>query len=153
MNSTDLRPRRWLLVVVAAAAAFVAVRGFMAWSDWSDTDKTSPTLATPSLAARTVDAGAVTVKIRPRQLDDEAATFAVTFDTHSVGLDLDVAHHARLVVGLATWTPATWTGDGPGGHHREGELRFSPDGPAEGTATLTIDGLPKPVAVSWDLGG
>jgi len=48
-------------------------------------------------------------------------------------------------------TDPTWTGDGPGGHHRSGALRFNPAGAAHGTAQLTIDGLDQPVTVAWPL--
>lgn len=148
------RSRLWL-VVAATAVAFLAVRGLVAWFDWRDTGASPANTPAPasSLPARTVEAGAVSVKLQPLRLDAGGATFKVSFDTHSVALDLDVARQARLVVGTTTWPVAGWSGDGPGGHHREGELRFSPGGPANGTATLSIAGLPKPVTASWTLEG
>lgn len=111
------------------------------------------TSATPTsvLPARTVDAGAVEVKITPTRLDATGATFAITFDTHSVDLSLDPASSAALDVDGTAWPVYGWTGAGPGGHHREGELRFNPQGPASGTARLTISGLPEPVEASWAL--
>lgn len=104
------------------------------------------------LAPRTVEAGAVTVKVTPVRIDDRGASFEVAFDTHSVDLDLDVAGAATLTVGGAPWSSATWDGaGGPDGHHREGMLRFDPAGAATGTVELTIDGLPAPVQASWTL--
>ena len=94
----------------------------------------------------------MTVKVQPRQLDVGGAVFKISFDTHSVDLDQDLTRQARLVVGGTTWPIAGWSGDGPGGHHREGELRFTAAGPATGTATLSIDGLPAAVTATWDIG-
>ncbi len=56
------------------------------------------------------------------------------------------------VSGVA-WPVESWSGDGPGGHHREGELRFGSGGAATGTARLALPGFPEPVEVTWDLGG
>ena len=144
------RTRIWL-GVAAAAAALLAVRGVGTWIDWRDTTptKTSPA---PALPIRTVSAGAVTVKVEPRAVNTAGAVFKVSFDSHSEALDLDVARGATLVVGDVAWPVGGWSGPGPGGHHREGELRFSPAGPAKGTATLTITGLSKPVTAAWDIG-
>lgn len=150
---TGRRSRLWLLLV-AAAVLFAVVRGVVAWLDWRDngTSATSAGAPTSSLPARTVEAGAVTVKVQPRQLDADGAVLKVSFDTHSVDLDQDLARQARLTVGDTTWPVASWSGDGPGGHHREGELRFTAAGTAKGTATLSIDGLPEAVTATWDLG-
>lgn len=105
-----------------------------------------------ALETKTLEAGAVTVKIDPVRLDPAAAEFKVTFDTHSVELGLDVARNSTLTVGTTPWSGATWSGDGPSGHHREGTLRFSAAGPAKGGVVLSIGGLPAPVTASWSLG-
>lgn len=152
--NTGRRSRLWLLLVVGAVA-FLALRGAVAWLDWRDTGSSATDTGVPSssLPVRTVEAGAVTVKVQPRQLDVGGAVFKISFDTHSVDLDQDLTRQARLVVGGTTWPIAGWSGDGPGGHHREGELRFTAAGTAAGTATLSIDGLPEPVTATWDVGG
>lgn len=106
---------------------------------------------TNTLPRRTVEAGAVTVEITPREITADGASFTIVFDTHSVDLDLDVAGTARLVVGGDEWTAATWDGAGPGGHHREGTLGFDAAGEPSGEAVLTIEGLPEPVQATWDL--
>lgn len=74
-------------------------------------------------------------------------------DTHSVEPDADLAASAVLEVDGVGWPVVEWSGDGPGGHHRSGELRFDSGGPARGAARLTITGFADPVEVSWDLGG
>jgi hypothetical protein len=58
---------------------------------------------------------------------------------------------AELDVGGIAWPVTGWNGDGPSGHHREGQLRFDAAGTATGTARLVLVGFPEPVAVSWEL--
>jgi hypothetical protein len=127
--------------VVAGAVAFVATR--------DGDDSASSASAGSSLATRTQDAGEVTVKATLRQLDGAGAVAHLVFDTHAVELDLDVAAGATLTVDGAAWPTSGWEGDGPGGHHREGELRFEAAGPAEGDAVLSIDGLSEPLTFRW----
>lgn len=148
------RTRLWLALAAVATAALV-VWGADAWLDGRDTGPatTSGRLSNAALPTRTVEAGAVTVKLEPSQIDGAGAVIKMTFDTHSGALDLDVARVSRLVVGGTAWPMVGWSGAGPGGHHREGELRFSAGGPATGTATLTVEGLPKPVTATWEVGG
>ena len=131
-------------VVVAAGAVFLVTRS-------DDHDPSIDTKAS-GLESRTVTAGEVDVKIEPLQLDDGGAAFKIILDTHSVELDADLTR-ARLDVDGRAWSVDGWSGDGPSGHHREGELRFRPAGAATGTATLTILELPKPVEASWELDG
>jgi len=91
------------------------------------------------------------VKVEPNGIDDDGADIKLIFDTHTVELDFDLPDAAHLVVDGVEWTGARWDGDGPSGHHREGRITFEPAGPARGEAVLTIDELPEPVEVSWDL--
>ena len=148
--ATGRRSRLWLLFAVAVVA-FLAIRGVIAWQDTGDNASPVKTGASPSpLPARTIDAGEVTVKIQPRQLDAKGAVFEIVFDTHSADLDQDLVRQTRLTVDGISWPVAAWSGDGPGGHHREGNLRFRTGGPPTGRATLSIDGLPKPVTATWE---
>jgi hypothetical protein len=113
--------------------------------------------ASPSAASllpvRSVGAGAVEVKITPTALDSSGAEFTIVLDTHSADLSLDLTTSSQLDVDGTAWAVDGWTGDGPGGHHRAGQLRFTAKGSAQGTATLRISGLPEPVEATWDLGG
>jgi hypothetical protein len=93
----------------------------------------------------------VTVTITPTRIDATGAEFAVAFDTHSVDLDLDVAANAALTVDGTDWTDPSWDGAAPGGHHREGTIRFTASGPARGDAVLTIRGLDELVTATWTL--
>lgn len=109
--------------------------------------------ATGGFPARTVMAGSVQVLITPVQLDDKGAVFDISMETHSGDLGSDLDRTARLEVNGTAWLGASWVGDPPGGHHREGSLSFQPGGPASGTAVLTIGGFPGPVEASWTLDG
>lgn len=148
--------RRFLIVVAVLGLALFAV----ACGSDSTTSSSPPASeqstqvpASSALATKTVEAGAVTVKIDPVRVDAAGAEFKVSFDTHSVDLDFDVSRNATLTVAGAPWPGATWSGDGPDGHHRAGTIRFGPGGPAQGAAELSLGGLPVPVSATWTLGG
>ena len=107
--------------------------------------------AGPSDITSTQESEGVTVVASLRELNGDGAAALVVFDTHSIELDLDIADGATLTVDGVAWPTETWDGDGPSGHHREGELRFSAAGPARGEAILTITGLPEPVTFRWPI--
>lgn len=154
-----MRPRAGLLTLAIVA---VAVAGLaLALRDRGGVEPIDPGPGSPASVPaadapfayplRSVQAGPVLVSIRPLRFDGSGAAFEIGLETHSVDLSVDLAGAARLEVAGAVWPGATWEGDPPGGHHRSGELRFPAAGPAEGTAVLTIDGLPRPVEASWDV--
>jgi len=63
-------------------------------------------------------------------LSDEQWQFEVPLNTHSIGLSQDMLQITELIDSLGNlYKPITWEGDGPGGHHREGVLIFSPFNP------------------------
>lgn len=113
--------------------------------------QSSSVSSAPGLAPRTVNAGSVEVTITPVRVDDSGAAFQIKFDTHSGDLGLDVPAASRLVVDGKEWGGANWVGDPPGGHHRQGELRFKAGGRAQGEVRLTLSGLPAAVEASWTL--
>lgn len=131
-----------VIVVLVGGGLLLATRGG---------DDASPSANDTGLEAQSTSAEEIDIDIAPRQLDDQGAVFAVTLDTHSVELDMDLTEATLEVAGTA-WPVAGWDGDGPSGHHREGELRFEAAGPATGTARLVLAGFSEPVEVSWELG-
>jgi len=137
--------RRLIPIAVAIAVLITGAIAVAATRDGGAGDDAP----TSRFATRTADAGEVTVEATLRRLDDTGAVAAIVFDTHTVELDLDVAAGATLTVGGVAWPTEAWDGDGPGGHHREGELRFTPTGPADGDAVLTIGGLDEEVTFRW----
>lgn len=141
-----MRPR---MIPIAVAVVIVAALGVAAVTR-GDGDDASPA-RTSALAAKTVTAGEITVRLEPHHLDASGAEFAVTLDTHSEELDMDLVAGARLIVDDTEWPATAWDGDGPSGHHREGRLRFDAAGSAAGPVEMTLDGFPEPVAAQWTL--
>lgn len=83
--------------------------------------------AAAELGARSSSAAGVSVKVTPKDVSPQAAvwTFAVVLDTHSQDLRDDLAKTAALVDARGgRHAPLAWEGAAPGGHHREGVLRF-----------------------------
>ena len=137
--------RRSLIILVLGIAIVVAAVLFARSGDHD------PTLPQESgLQNRSVSAGEVDIKIEPRRLDDQSAVFAITLNTHAVELAMDL-DAADLEVDGISWPVAGWKGDGPSGHHREGDLRFETAGKAVGTAWLALVGSAEPVEVTWEL--
>jgi len=101
------------------------------------------------LGTRTVQAGEVEVKMTALTLDVSGAAFKIEFNTHTVELSLDPASAARLTVNGTSADGATWDGQGPGGHHREGTLRFPAPIPSGASVELSITGLPQDANAAW----
>ena len=137
--------------VGVAVIAAIIVAAVVSRSGGGASKPTATATNAAALPSRTVTAGAVTVKVDPHHIDNAGAEFKVSFDTHSVDLGFDIPRAARLTVNGNSWAVGAWSGDGPGGHHRAGTLRFTSAGPATGEATLQISGLPKPVTAEWTL--
>src|SRR5688500_2837217 len=108
------------------------------------------------LETRTSTAGGVTVKVTPKVLSTGAPVweFAVVLDTHSQELSDDLVKAAAMVEpGGTRYAPVAWEGAAPGGHHREGVLRFQPIKPTPSSVELQIQ-RPKantPRVFRWDL--
>lgn len=93
------------------------------------------------LETRTSSAAGVTIKVTPKNVAPDAAAwvFAVALDTHSRDLSDDLVKSSVLLDARgARHAPIAWEGAPPGGHHREGVLRFKALGPAPGAFELQI---------------
>ena len=93
------------------------------------------------LETRTSSAAGVTIKVTPKNVAPDAAAwvFAVVLDTHSRDLSDDLVKSSVLLDARgARHAPIAWEGAPPGGHHREGVLRFKALGPAPGAFELQI---------------
>ena len=89
---------------------------------------TSPLSADRGLSPQRSDAGGVVVVVEPPNLDAENNTweFSVALNTHSVALDQDMAQVSILRDDRGEEHSAlAWEGAPPGGHHRQGLLRFA----------------------------
>lgn len=143
MLSTLSRPRGQVmlavvLVVLLAAGGTWWVRSRSAAAD---------PVADPG--TRTLTAGEVTVQITALSLDASGARFDVTVDTHSGDLDLDMARAGQLRINQQPAGPGSWSGSGPGGHHREGVLTYATAVPPGADVELRLSGLPQEVAATW----
>ena len=93
--------------------------------------------AAGNLPPQTSIQSGVTVKVTPRSLAGAEWEFEAVFDTHSGELKDDLLTAAVLVAdGRTPSSPTGWQGDGPGGHHRKGVLRFKP--PAASPASIEL---------------
>jgi len=87
-----------------------------------------PAAAAELGAQKSTDRG-VTVTVTPQNLSRGAKTwdFKVVLDTHSAELSDDLVKTTVLLDGTGgRYAPVAWDGAAPGGHHREGVLRFKP---------------------------
>lgn len=98
----------------------------------------------------------VTVSVIPQDLSPAAASwdFKVVLDTHSQDLNDDLLKSTVLVDNTGgRHTPTSWEGAAPGGHHREGLLKFKPWAPPPAQFELHISrpGEPKPRVYRWKI--
>jgi hypothetical protein len=111
-------------------------------------------IAAPPLTTLSSTESAVTVKATPRNLQGDVWEFDVVFDTHSQELKDDLMKSAVLIpAGGSSIGPMEWKGAPPGGHHREGVLRFKAVQPTPTSLELRIDraGESKPRSFNWSL--
>lgn len=101
-------------------------------------------------------AGGVTVAVTPQNLAANAKSweFKVVLDTHSGELNDDLVKTVTLRDDKgALHAPVKWEGAGPGGHHREGTLKFNTVTPAPAAIELRImrAGEAAPRSFRWQL--
>lgn len=140
-------------IAAALAITVLATATACAGGDRAGSSTSRDGAGGPRLATRTAAAGPVEAIVTPRRLDRQVAAFSIELDNHEVELDGDYAKTSSLVVNGVRWTNPTWSGGGPGGHHRSGTLTFTAAGPATGPVALHLGGLPAPVHLRWSLGG
>lgn len=112
--------------------------------------------ATAQIAPQKSVQGGVTVDVTPTEIGAGARewTFKVVLDTHSQELADDLVKTAVLVDGAGRETKALgWEGAAPGGHHREGVLRFAAIQPFPAAIELRISrsGEGAPRSFRWQL--
>lgn len=108
------------------------------------------------LSAQRSSAGGVTVAVTPQNLAASARSwdFKVVLDTHAGELNDDLVKTATLLDDKGSrYGPLKWEGAGPGGHHREGVLKFKPLSPTPATIELQIKraGEANPRSFRWQL--
>lgn len=100
------------------------------------------TVPTPTaLETKANNEGPATVSVRPTNIfqSNSEWDFEITLDTHSYGLSDDLMQAAELLDNQGNrYKPIAWEGDPPGGHHREGGLKFRAITPFPRSLTLII---------------
>jgi len=112
--------------------------------------------AAAELGVQKSSSGGVTVAVTPQNLVASAKSwdFKVVLDTHSGELNDDFVKTTTLLDDKGgRHVPVQWEGAGPGGHHREGVLKFKPVSPTPATVDLQIKrmGEANPRSFRWQL--
>ena len=111
----------------------------------ANTPMTKPTGSdwAAAMQPQTVEAANVTVRVTPVALKPgEAPVFALAMDTHSVDLVGDMLKMVVLRDDSGNeYAPTAWDGAGPGGHHREGKIKFAPLTTTPKSLTLVVKNL------------
>jgi len=110
-----------------------------------------PASAARRLPTKAAEVDGVTIEVSPRKVNVHGATIAISLDTHERELDTKLAQQSSLTVDGTAWPVIVYEGDPPGGHHREGTLRFRGAGRVSGSMRLVIKGLGRRVEFSWRL--
>ena len=136
-----------LTAITVVTGAWLSDNGGFGWTE---------AVAASHLAAQTSSARGVTVKVTPQNVAGDAKTwdFAVVLDTHSADLNDDLVKSSLLLDEAGRrYAPVAWDGAPPGGHHREGVLRFKPPLPPPQSIDLQITraGEDAPRSFRWQL--
>jgi hypothetical protein len=139
-----------MLAVIAVAV------GPLPWLGSNGDFGLNEAIAASDLAVQTSSARNVTVKVTPQNVANDANTwdFAIVLDTHSADLNDDLVKSSLLLDGAGgRHAPLAWDGAPPGGHHREGVLRFKPISPRPQAIELQISraGEDAPRSFRWQL--
>lgn len=121
------------IVVLAAAIPFVTTASLAI----------AQSSGNAALPARNSDEGGVQIVVKPENLGTGSGwTFGVTMNTHTKPLNDDMTKAASLVDDDGKrYSPLSWQGDKPGGHHRKGILRFPAPAKQPKAFELRIDGV------------
>ena len=93
----------------------------------------------------------VTVTLQNIQNAARTWAFEVTLETHSQSLSDDLSKSSVLMADGKQYTPLSWEGAAPGGHHRKGLLRFKAIVPRPQSLELQIrlTGETSPRSFKW----
>ena len=128
---------RWFSIPTAILALALVVP---AWSAEVATQKSS--------------ASGVTVSVTPDVGNAASWSFKVVLDTHSQDLNDDLLKTVALIgPDGKRHAPVAWEGAAPGGHHREGVLRFAAISPRPGSINLELQRVNEsaPRSFRWQL--
>lgn len=138
----------------------ITVAGLLIFSRLQSQEKSRQDVVSTNqnvLSTQTSSEGSVTVKATPIDISNgEQWRFNIVLDTHSDELSQELAEVISLRDDKGNlYKAVSWEGSPPGGHHREGELVFSPISPKPKSISLTvknIGGIAQRTFL-WELGG
>lgn len=129
-------------------ASLVLIVGFMAvlYSNNRRFDRSEEPqlLSQEELNTQTNSEGAVDIEVTPLDISKSSDTwkFEIAMNTHSVTLDQDLTKVSVLKDEKGKeYSPTSWEGAPPGGHHREGTLVFAPITSKSKELKLVIKGI------------
>lgn len=127
------------LILIITALFSIA---YFASRKQNESQKTSATSVTQkAFEPKTDSTGAITITVTPKELGKSVPSwdFEVVMDTHSENLDQDLTKISVLTDDMGNkFDPIAWEGDSPGGHHRQGVLKFTPIDPRPKSIELEI---------------
>lgn len=119
------------VVIAAFAIIVVAVSIFSGQTNVSTTSAvasgaTTKTTAPVASLTKTNTENGMTVAVTPKRNIDGSWDFSVVIDNHVVDVTQDMVAVSTLTdANGQVVSPQAWTGDPPGGHHRQGVLEFN----------------------------
>ncbi|HEX2831050.1 MAG TPA: hypothetical protein VHP37_32245 [Burkholderiales bacterium] len=128
---------RWFAVIAALLALAVA-----------------PAAMSGEVSTQKSSANGVTVAVTPNIEGTSTWSFKIVLDTHSQDLSDDLVKTSAMIgPDGKRYAPLAWDGAAPGGHHREGVLRFAAVAPRPASIDLEIRRAsePAPRVFTWQM--
>jgi hypothetical protein len=138
------RYKRFKFLALLISACLITVIAAACGTEEEAQREPEPEMMITDLPAQSSQSGQVTVSVTPRDLSPGASewVFDITVDSHGPELSEDLAAAAVIVDETgAELAVSSYSGDGPGGHHRQGELHFQPLKPTPTSITLKVRGV------------
>lgn len=121
---------------------YIAIIGITVFAAAILTMLKTPNQPKVNLGPQTNKEGAVVITITPMTQAGNRWDFKIALDTHSEELTADLTKTTILIdENGREYMPISWEGDLPGGHHREGVLKFGPISQTSKTIELIIRGI------------
>lgn len=142
---------RYTAVIIIIIIVIITIS--LAWNYLRDISTTENKTVFES---QTSEADGVVITVKPLFSVDEKTSFwnfQLTLDTHSTELSEDLTAASLLLDETGrTYQPITWEGDPPGGHHRQGILKFRSITPQPKSITLKLERFSKTNQVfTWQI--
>lgn len=117
--------KSWLLIAIVIIVLFFVLKDNFSINISSKSENT-PVEQTSDLGTKENSEGPVSVTVTPT-FNTNSWDFAVSLNTHSEELDMNLVEVSQLLDDQGkAYKAISWEGAPPGGHHREGILKFSP---------------------------